>query len=323
MDATTASLIVVGLLISTAVAMWVIWAYLEGSKPKRIRRARREQELSKSDEAHNLVVATRSIINVMKSKGIDVSDAEILINRAELSLDAGDKNKAKGLAEEAREELDSAKSRPVAPVRLKKKEVNPIEVAVDQKIQKGLLDGRERVNRLPDNFLESKFEIDVAKGLFDKKGTPEAERLLGMAQLCYDDEDYTTALKYAIRCKKAIDEGEAGLLAAQKIGHRKEDSQVEDVREIRIKETTMEGELKCPECGNTVGVDDKFCNLCGEKLSFQIYCPSCGVEVSPTQKFCAECGEELAASVYECPECGAEIDEDSRFCPGCGIEFSE
>ncbi len=320
MDATTISLIVVGVLISASIALWVVWAFLERSKPTRIRKARHEQELSKNDEAHNMVTATRSIMNVMKRKGGDVSSAEILIKRAELALDTGSHVKAKRLAEEAREELDRVKTMPVAPVKVEKEEIeDPVDLVRDREIQKELIESRERIERLPDNYLESKFEIDIARELCDREGTPEARRLLAMAADCYDDREYTSALKYAIRCKKAIDEEEAGLLSAQKIGQK--GSVVEEVRELKIRED--KSVEKCPDCGNIVDRTDTFCNMCGEKLSFRINCPGCGVEVSDEQKFCAKCGTELTLSAYECPECGAEIEEDSKFCPECGVEFSE
>ncbi len=320
------SLMVVGLLISTAVALWIVWAYLERSKPNRIRKSRREMEISSKDQTHNIVVATKSIINIKKNKGSDVRSAEILAKRAEMALEAGDREKAKRLAEEAREELNSVKSTPIvtsAPVKKQKKEeLSTLDLAQDKEIKKDLIESREKVERLPDNYLESKFEIDIARGLCEKKGTPEANKLLSMAEICYGNEDYTDALKYAVQSKKAIDESESGLLSAQKIGAKKNVSKVEEVREITIKESSTEG-LKCPECSNAVREDDKFCNLCGEKLSFPVNCPGCGVEVSPEQNFCSECGTELDESEFECPECGSEIYESSKFCPVCGVEFSE
>ncbi len=315
MEPQTITMVLVVVLISVAVVIWVIWMYLERSKPTRIKRARSAQKLSSEDEAHNAVVSTKSIINVMRVKGRDVTSAEILVNRAELALDSGDYKKAIRLAEEAREELNNSSFTANVPVK-KLEEKDPLEVAADRRVQADLVQGKEKVERLPENYLESKFEMDIARELMDEKGTPEAERFLNMADICFQDEDYTGALKYAIQCKKAISEEDTELLSAQRIGKRP----VKEVREIRYADAS-EKDMECPECGNSVSKKDKFCDQCGEKLDLEPKCPECGVDVSPSQKFCSECGAGLDISNFECPECGQEIEGISRFCPGCGVEF--
>ncbi len=343
MDANTVTLILGGALISTAIAFWVAWSYLERTKPKRIRKAQEGNVLDSKDEAHNSVVSTKSIINVMKKKGVDVGSSEIIIERAEIALDAGNYKKAKRLAEEAKDDLDNAKTRPqpAMPV-LKKVGKEDIEyesdvlddlVKLEEELseedrskQQEFVEEKEKIRVLPDNYLESKFEIDVAKQLVQERGTHESIKLLQMAESHFENEDYTGALKYAMKTKKSIDEKEAGLLAAQKVDRVKPESISKG--EVKTSPTSYEIETReeafsCPECGNPVDVSDKFCNLCGGKLEFKSNCPECGVEVSPLHRFCANCGTDLKSTAYECPECGTEIDADSKFCPACGIGFED
>jgi|GEM_PF-186632 len=45
---------------------------------------------------------------------------------------------------------------------------------------------------------------------------------------------------------------------------------------------------KCPECGRSVQMADRFCANCGVALTAQ--CPACGAVASPEDRFCARCG---------------------------------
>ncbi len=342
MDSTTATLIMGGALISTAIAIWVVWAYFERTKPMRIKKAHEGNVLDSKDEAHNTVVSTKSIISVMRTRGVDVDSSEIIIQRAEIALEAGDYKKAKRLAEEAKEELDDAKIKPqpARPV-LKKADKKDVEyesafddlVKLEKELkeddlskQKEFIEEKEKIRVLPDNYLESKFEIGVAKKLVEERGNHESIKLLQMAENHFENEDYTGALKYAIKTKKSIDEKEAGLLAAQKLDRVKQEStaiEKEQVSPTSYDVVTGDDFPSCPECGNKVDGTDKFCNQCGGKLEFKAKCPECGVDVSPSHQFCSKCGADMTSTVFECPECGYEIEEDSNFCPGCGIEFED
>jgi predicted amidophosphoribosyltransferase len=48
---------------------------------------------------------------------------------------------------------------------------------------------------------------------------------------------------------------------------------------------------KCPQCGDNISVDAKFCKNCG----FQFYkkCPKCGILLRSGAKFCDKCGSPL------------------------------
>lgn len=80
-------------------------------------------------------------------------------------------------------------------------------------------------------------------------------------------------------------------------------------------------DIKCPNCGNILPPNAKFCLECGTKIeqisSNEMICPHCGKK-TPKGKFCMECGQPLA---LRCPNCGAEIPQGGKFCLECGTKL--
>ncbi|GEM_PF-3454482 len=322
MEPTTFLLLMIAVLLGFSGVIYGVWLYFEKSKPERLKRVKKESSIDPEDEAYNAVMTGKSICRVLKNSGHDVSSAEIILERAELALQSDDNQKAIQLAEEAKNKIEQAKERgkttpaeildSTPPKEPKSEAVKEFEKA------------KEKIQNLPDNYMESKFEIDVARDMVEEDGDTEARRLLDMAEESYSAGDYTQALSYAVRCKKWIDEDSAGLLAGQRIGKREpvEEKKTEiSVKNLSTPEEKKESDHRCDECGNKVSTDDKFCNRCGAKLDFSTRCPNCGGKVEPEFNFCSGCGEELVPTVFECPECETEVDEDTKFCPSCGVEL--
>lgn len=78
---------------------------------------------------------------------------------------------------------------------------------------------------------------------------------------------------------------------------------------------------KCPNCGNELPANAKFCLECGTKIEQiapnEMICPACGKK-TPKGKFCIECGAPLA---NKCPNCGAEVPQGGKFCLECGTKL--
>lgn len=76
--------------------------------------------------------------------------------------------------------------------------------------------------------------------------------------------------------------------------------------------------VNCPNCGNAVPANAKFCLECGTKIEIlaedEMICPQCGKKVRKG-KFCLECGASL---INKCPNCGSEVPNGSKFCLECG-----
>jgi len=310
----------IALLLGATGSIWAVWYYLERSKSRRLKKAKKDLNIDPEDEVYNLVMSTKSICKVMKRDGHDVSAAEILLERAELALQADDYPKAMKLAEDAKKKIAQSKDISIQPSNTNT--LVPEEDKPKSKAVKKFEERKEEIQNLPENYLESKFEIEVARDMVKETDDVEASRLLQIAEDKFSSKDYTGALSQAIKCKKWIDEDSAGLLAGQKIGKKKKPA--EESKTLSLKElpaTESEGQHECSECGNQVSESDKFCNKCGAKIHLLQTCAACGAEVEISYNFCSECGEELGLVVYECPECGTEVDDDVQFCPQCGVEL--
>lgn len=79
--------------------------------------------------------------------------------------------------------------------------------------------------------------------------------------------------------------------------------------------------IKCPNCGNELPDNVKFCMECGTKIvslaDHEMICPACGKKTSKG-KFCMECGQPL---INRCINCGTEIPQGGKFCPECGTKL--
>ena len=79
--------------------------------------------------------------------------------------------------------------------------------------------------------------------------------------------------------------------------------------------------IKCPNCGNELPDNVKFCLECGTKIvslaDHEMICPACGKKTSKG-KFCMECGQPL---INRCINCGTEIPQGGKFCPECGTKL--
>ena len=82
--------------------------------------------------------------------------------------------------------------------------------------------------------------------------------------------------------------------------------------------TQQNDTISCPNCGNSLPKNAKFCLECGTKIEKiepnEQICPSCGNK-TPKGKFCLECGAPL---VRKCSNCGADIPVGGKFCLECG-----
>jgi membrane protease subunit (stomatin/prohibitin family) len=79
-------------------------------------------------------------------------------------------------------------------------------------------------------------------------------------------------------------------------------------------------ETVCPDCGNPVPRNARFCPLCGHQQLVFDKCVNCGKNLSPNARFCPRCGhparEKAVPSI--CPYCKAENLPGSAFCNRCG-----
>ncbi len=80
---------------------------------------------------------------------------------------------------------------------------------------------------------------------------------------------------------------------------------------------------QCPDCGQSIPINSKFCPMCGHQQLVFRQCAHCGKNLTPGAKFCSRCGhpaeEKPAAKI--CGRCGAENLGDAKFCTQCGEKY--
>ena len=68
----------------------------------------------------------------------------------------------------------------------------------------------------------------------------------------------------------------------------------EDDREMLTEKSWREGvRATCPNCGEPLEKNVKFCPECGAKIQSERHCTQCGAKVAAEAKFCAECGAKV------------------------------
>jgi membrane protease subunit (stomatin/prohibitin family) len=84
--------------------------------------------------------------------------------------------------------------------------------------------------------------------------------------------------------------------------------------------TALPAAQACPDCGQPVQADARFCPHCGHQLVVFQKCPDCGKNLPPAARFCSRCGKGLDTprAARFCPFCGVKNLDGATFCNGCG-----
>lgn len=75
---------------------------------------------------------------------------------------------------------------------------------------------------------------------------------------------------------------------------------------------------KCPNCGNELNNDEKFCPKCGyfldkhEDTNKQNCCPFCGKEIKGNESYCPHCGANLKDAGYTNPATKQDTNNNSN-----------
>lgn len=77
---------------------------------------------------------------------------------------------------------------------------------------------------------------------------------------------------------------------------------------------------RCPDCGNQIPCDARFCPLCGHQVVVFQKCLQCGKNAPPKARYCPQCGTALEQKPQprRCPQCGTDNLPQAVFCNQCG-----
>ncbi len=268
------------------------------------------------DDAYNSIQTTKAVAQTLKARGRTSKEANLLIIEAEAAFERGNHlyglesiNKAKDLLKSAKEE----KSDPI---------VSIISKASPKSSEEKCEVPFQEARKLPKNYLESKFMICSVRDILVQSSAIEknavAEANLKQADESFQKEDYTEALKLAIRAKRALDGGADSIGPIEPKPVNK-DSGVE--RLAPPPKSLREPSKRCVRCGSSLTEEDVYCRKCGLKVDRSPKCSSCGEKLAEDDIFCRKCGNQ-AKNAYACPKCGETVSEDATICPKCGTSLS-
>lgn len=83
---------------------------------------------------------------------------------------------------------------------------------------------------------------------------------------------------------------------------------------------TAPEEAKCPDCGQSLPRDARFCPACGHQIVIIQKCPYCTKNLPANARFCTACGKPVDQKPQSkpCPKCGVENLSNSLYCNQCG-----
>ena len=136
----------------------------------------------------------------------------------------------------------------------------------------------------------------------------------------FDDMNRLMQMKSAMAMEKAAEsQGEAGAGLGMGLGFMMPSIFADAMRASQT--TVLTGpQSACPDCGNPVGKDAKFCPSCGHQILVFSQCPQCGKNLPPPARFCPKCGQETGKKpeAKKCSNCGTENLPVSVYCNQCG-----
>jgi hypothetical protein len=257
----------------------------------------------RKDEAFNSILTCRSVINVLERQGTNVAEARGLVERAKRHMDRGEYESAIDLCERARDEMTKSRegvsggARKVMAPRAEPSDLDTLaQEIVSERRPRPETDESYQGTRLEPqsgpSYLASKFEINTARDEISKArkegiDVSKAADLLKSAQAEFDSGNYTKALSFAVKAKKAASPKSSDETIPLKKGSKpmepepEMDYEAQDVVDV------------CSSCGSSLDSEDDFCGSCGAKRSKARVCSVCGREASAGDKFCRKCGAKV------------------------------
>lgn len=265
------------------VSLFILFGYLLIWLKKRS--GRKLKELGKSsieDEAYNQMQMVKSMSKIMGMRGYNTLKVESVLLKAQKAYDDGRFAECMEIVNNAKRILLRIKNEENMEDKISpnvEKELEIIKRIGEKRNEDMPPQVKDFVKKMPPNYLQSKFEIEVVeerlRKVEDSAVKEDAKLYLLKAKEAFKAKNYTDALKFAIRSNRILDGSE--LSTSSPI----------------VEEKDVEEELHCPKCGAIVRAEDKYCWNCGAKLIFIYTCPNCGAEVSSEDKYCRYCGYKL------------------------------
>ncbi|MCI4347701.1 MAG: zinc ribbon domain-containing protein [Thermoplasmata archaeon] len=309
-------------------ALYALNRYLKRRGPEL---ATREGRGILDDRSYNQIRIGQAAADRLARSGTDVTSAQMLLARAETARASGSYDMAIRLAKEAQDQLAVARTGAQTLVAASSSR-SVSRVAVDPASSHSAFApptfapaprssppsastanawmesappptgaAATPANRAPKNKMEAHFQLSLATeelALLPSakprtNNIQEADRIRAEGQAAYDRQDYTEALRLALRSRRALGARVEGLPVStvpsiSSTAAHSADSSRPTPAGTTAREESVSGP-KCPQCGKPATADDRFCRSCGGPIPPSL-CNSCAAPLLAGDRFCGVCG---------------------------------
>jgi hypothetical protein len=232
------------------------------------------------DDAHNALITGKAIVRTLELGGTPMTGIISQLDEAQLAYDRGNYRVAIDTVEKAKDSMKAARLTSV-----KKGDLAKLDSPLPPPGEDEMLTKEFIAKELPENFIQAKFSLNLARSHMEKCrlgaiDTEAAALVLQDAEHAFEQKDYSTALKLAVRCKNLLVTEEGSLETIPP------DEEVIEITEEQLKN-------RCTGCGEFLVIGDSFCRKCGAKIPKAAECEKCEKVADIDDKFCRGCGEEL------------------------------
>jgi Double zinc ribbon len=285
------------------VVVVVTFTSLRRYRLRRVRelRGRSSEPGAASDRAYNRLALARREAELLSSQGIEVGNAEQLIELANRSLDSRDFSRAYDLAQSAHETLVKARREPLrgagrAPSPASST-VNPSPLPAGKSVAPGGSEAAPPTPSLPKNRAEAQFQLkmfeqDLVQAKKAGRTGPDADggrELYVQAHAAFARGEYAEAFRLSLRGRRRIGGSVESLRpSAPALATSVAPSRGIAPDPVRTAEEVASAG-RCAQCGHPTVAGDTYCRGCGVALSAGS-CPSCGAPRTPRDTFCGKCG---------------------------------
>lgn len=240
----------------------------------------RVKKMSLRDDAHNALITGRAIVRTLERGGASMEATMNRLEEAKMAFDRGDFRACIDIVDKTKDSMKTARMAAEKRGDLEKLEASPPPPGDEEMLTKEII-----AKEMPENFIQAKFSLNLAKDHMEKCrqgaiNTDAAALVLQDAEKAFEEKDYTTALKLAVRCKNLLATEDGGLETIPP------DEEVIEITEEQLK-------FRCTGCGEFLVESDSFCRKCGAKIPKAAECEKCGKVADIEDKFCRGCGTEL------------------------------
>jgi hypothetical protein len=209
------------------------------------------------DDAHNALITGKAIVRTLELGGTPMTGIISQLDEARLAYDRGNYRVAIDTVEKAKDSMKAARLTSV-----KKGDLAKLDSPLPPPGEDEMLTKEFIAKELPENFIQAKFSLNLARshqakfslnlarshmekcrlGAID---TEAAALVLQDAEHAFEQKDYSTALKLAVRCKNLLVTEEGSLETIPP------DEEVIEITEEQLKN-------RCTGCGEFLVIGDSW-----------------------------------------------------------------